>query len=72
MISHGVKGWFINISSGAVEILRTNGVPYCVSKYKFQYCASTGSIIRIGFLAGPGYRFRPLLALCGPGNPASL
>ncbi len=37
MIVHGVKGCFVNVSSGAAEVLRTNGVPYCVSKRGLEY-----------------------------------
>lgn len=37
MVVHGVKGCFVNVSSGAAEILRTNGVPYCVSKRGLEY-----------------------------------
>jgi 3-oxoacyl-[acyl-carrier protein] reductase len=37
MISERVKGCFVNVTSGAAEILRTNGVPYCVSKRGLEY-----------------------------------
>ncbi len=37
MIVHGIRGCFVNVSSGAAEILRTNGVPYCVSKRGLEY-----------------------------------
>ncbi len=37
MIAEGVKGCFVNVTSGAAEILRTNGVPYCVSKRGLEY-----------------------------------
>jgi len=37
MIARGVKGCFVNVTSGAAEILRTNGVPYCVSKRGLEY-----------------------------------
>ena len=39
MLAHGVKGAFVNISSGAAELLRTNGVPYCVSKRGLEWLA---------------------------------
>lgn len=32
MVEKGVKGSFVNIGSSSGQILRTNGVPYCVSK----------------------------------------
>jgi len=37
MIAHAVRGCFINVSSGAADILRTNGVPYCVSKRALEW-----------------------------------
>jgi len=37
MIAQEVKGCFVNITSGAAEMLRTNGVPYCVSKRALEY-----------------------------------
>ena len=37
MMEHGVKGRFINVSSGAADNLRTNGVPYCVSKRGLEW-----------------------------------
>ncbi|MFN8058640.1 MAG: SDR family oxidoreductase [Vicinamibacterales bacterium] len=33
----GVRGAFINVSSGSAENLRTNGVPYCVSKRGLEW-----------------------------------
>jgi 3-oxoacyl-[acyl-carrier protein] reductase len=39
MLEHGVTGNFVNISSGAAELLRTNGVPYCVSKRGLEWLA---------------------------------
>ncbi len=52
MIAHGVKGSFVNVTSGAAEILRTNGVPYCVSKHGLEYL-SRGFALD---LAGDGIR----------------
>ncbi len=37
MIARGVKGSFVNVTSGAADILRTNGVPYCVSKRALEW-----------------------------------
>jgi len=37
MIAAATKGSFVNVSSGAAEILRTNGVPYCVSKRGLEW-----------------------------------
>lgn len=37
MMEHGVKGCFVNVSSGAADNLRTNGVPYCVSKRGLEW-----------------------------------
>jgi 3-oxoacyl-[acyl-carrier protein] reductase len=37
MIAARVRGCFVNVTSGAAEILRTNGVPYCVSKRGLEY-----------------------------------
>ena len=37
MIHDGVKGCFVNVSSGAADNLRTNGVPYCVSKRGLEW-----------------------------------
>src|SRR5262249_10547444 len=39
MLPAGIKGNFVNISSGAAELLRTNGVPYCVSKRGLEWLA---------------------------------
>jgi 3-oxoacyl-[acyl-carrier protein] reductase len=39
MLVHGAKGCFVNISSGTAELLRTNGVPYCVSKRGLEWLA---------------------------------
>ena len=39
MLAAGVVGNFVNISSGAAELLRTNGVPYCVSKRGLEWLA---------------------------------
>ena len=39
MLAHGVTGCFVNVSSGAAELLRTNGVPYCVSKRGLEWLA---------------------------------
>lgn len=37
MIQAEVHGCFVNISSGAADILRTNGVAYCVSKRALEW-----------------------------------
>jgi 3-oxoacyl-[acyl-carrier protein] reductase len=37
MIAERVKGCFVNVSSGAADILRTSGVPYCVSKRGLEW-----------------------------------
>lgn len=52
MIAQGVKGCFINITSGAAEMLRTNGVPYCVSKRALEYLSKGFALD----LAGDGIR----------------
>jgi len=63
MIAAGVKGCFVNVSSGAAEILRTSGVPYCVSKRGLEWLskgfaldlASDGirvNVVRPGFAEG--------------------
>lgn len=63
MIANGVKGCFVNVSSGAADILRTNGVPYCVSKRALEYLSKGFALdlakdgirvncVRPGFAAG--------------------
>lgn len=63
MIEGGVKGSFINVSSGSADNLRTNGVPYCVSKRGLEWLskgfaldlASDGirvNCVRPGFAVG--------------------
>lgn len=37
MLTRGVKGCFINVSSASADVLRTNGVPYCVSKRGLEW-----------------------------------
>lgn len=37
MILADVKGSFVNITSGSAEFLRTNAIPYCVSKRGLEY-----------------------------------
>jgi len=39
MLAHAVEGCFVAVSSGAAELLRTNGVPYCVSKRGLEWLA---------------------------------
>jgi 3-oxoacyl-[acyl-carrier protein] reductase len=39
MLAQGIKGCFVTVSSGAAELLRTNGVPYCVSKRGLEWLA---------------------------------
>lgn len=39
MILAGIKGAFVNITSGSADFLRTNAVPYCVSKRGLEYLA---------------------------------
>lgn len=52
MIRNGVKGSIINVSSGSADNLRTNGVPYCVSKRGLEWL-SRGFALE---LAGHGIR----------------
>jgi len=63
MMEEGVKGAFVNVSSGAADNLRTNGVPYCVSKRGLEWLskgfaldlASEGirvNCVRPGFAVG--------------------
>lgn len=70
MMEHGVKGCFINVSSGAADNLRTNGVPYCVSKRGLEWLskgfaldlASEGirvNCVRPGFAEGSALTFFP-------------
>jgi 3-oxoacyl-[acyl-carrier protein] reductase len=70
MLAHGVTGNFVNISSGAAELLRTNGVPYCVSKRGLEWLAKgfaldlakTGirvNLVRPGLGAGALAEFPP-------------
>lgn len=44
MIVKGVKGSFVNISSGAADFLRTNAIPYCVSKRGLEYLTQAFAI----------------------------
>ncbi len=37
MLEHRVRGSIINVSSGSADNLRTNGVPYCVSKRGLEW-----------------------------------
>jgi 3-oxoacyl-[acyl-carrier protein] reductase len=37
MLERGHKGCFINVSSASADVLRTNGVPYCVSKRGLEW-----------------------------------
>jgi len=37
MLERGVRGCFINVSSASADVLRTNGVPYCVSKRGLEW-----------------------------------
>ena len=39
MLARRVEGCFVVVSSGAAELLRTNGVPYCVSKRGLEWLA---------------------------------
>jgi 3-oxoacyl-[acyl-carrier protein] reductase len=39
MLAHAVEGCFVVVSSGAASLLRTNGVPYCVSKRGLEWLA---------------------------------
>ena len=39
MLTHRVEGCFVVVSSGAAALLRTNGVPYCVSKRGLEWLA---------------------------------
>ncbi|MDA0704265.1 MAG: SDR family NAD(P)-dependent oxidoreductase [Proteobacteria bacterium] len=39
MIAHGVRGSIVNIGSPSARILRTNGLPYCVSKRGLDWLA---------------------------------
>ena len=52
MIAEGVKGCFVNVTSGAADILRTNGVPYCVSKRGLEWLSKGFALD----LAGDGIR----------------
>jgi 3-oxoacyl-[acyl-carrier protein] reductase len=63
MIEEGVKGCFVNVSSGAADNLRTNGVPYCVSKRGLEWLSKGFALdlaaegirvncVRPGFAAG--------------------
>ena len=63
MIANGVRGCFVNVSSGAADILRTNGVPYCISKRALEYLSKGFALdlakdgirvncVRPGFAAG--------------------
>jgi len=37
MLERRVKGCFVNVSSASADVLRTNGVPYCVSKRGLEW-----------------------------------
>lgn len=37
MVEHGVKGSVVMVTSTAADVLRLNGVPYCVSKRALEY-----------------------------------
>ncbi len=63
MLRQGVRGSFVNVSSGAADNLRTNGVPYCVSKRALEWLAKGFALdlapegirvncVRPGFAAG--------------------
>lgn len=72
MIDNGVKGSFINVTSGAADILRTNGVPYCVSKRALEYLSRgfaldlAGHGIRVNCVR-PGFAAESALADFPPG-----
>ncbi len=72
MIARGVRGCFINISSGAAEILRTNGVAYCVSKRGLEYLSKGFALdlaregIRVNCVR-PGFAVGSALAEWPPG-----
>jgi NAD(P)-dependent dehydrogenase (short-subunit alcohol dehydrogenase family) len=48
MLERGVKGSIINVSSGSAGNLRTNGIPYCVSKRGLEWLSKRICFGRLG------------------------
>lgn len=64
MIAREKPGCFVNVSSGSAELLRTNGVHYCVSKRGLEYL-SQGFALE---LAGRGIRVNCVRPGFAPGS----
>jgi 3-oxoacyl-[acyl-carrier protein] reductase len=64
MLAEGRAGCFVNISSGAADIMRLNDVPYCVSKRALEWL-SQGFALR---LATSGIRVNCVQAGFAPGS----
>jgi len=77
MIENGVRGAFVNVSSGAADNLRTNGIPYCVSKRGLEWLSRGFALdlapegIRVNCVR-PGFAEGSALTTFPPGYPEAM
>ena len=64
MLAGGRTGSFVNISSGAADVMRTNDVPYCVSKRGLEWLSQGFALS----LARSGIRVNCVQAGLAPGS----